>query len=57
MAVIGKVYANSMLVVVNSRMILLGHDETPLRIISSLSFGTAPANDYSKSRGTYNNKE
>jgi len=45
MAVIGKVYANSMLVILNSRMMLLDPEETSLRDISSLNFGTASAND------------
>jgi hypothetical protein len=44
MAVIGKVYANSMLVLLNSRM-LLGPENSPLRMISSLNFGTASATD------------
>jgi hypothetical protein len=45
MAAIGKVYANSMLILLNSRVVLLGPEETSLRIISSLNFDTAPAND------------
>ena len=45
MGVIGKVYANSMLVVINSRMRLLGPEETTLRMISVLQFGTAPPNN------------
>jgi hypothetical protein len=40
--IIGKVYANSMLVLINSRMIL-GSEETQT-VISVLRFGTAPAN-------------
>jgi hypothetical protein len=45
MGIIGKVYANSMLVLINSRMVL-GSEETktPSRVISSLKFDTAPAN-------------
>ena len=45
MGIIGKVYANSMLVLINSRM-ALGSEETqtPLRVISVLRFGTGPAN-------------
>jgi hypothetical protein len=45
MGIIGKVYANSMLVLINSRMVL-GSEETqkPLTVISVLRFGTAPAN-------------
>jgi hypothetical protein len=45
MGIIGKVYANSMLVLINSRMVL-GSEETPTpsRVISALKFGTAPAN-------------
>jgi hypothetical protein len=46
MGIIGKVYATSMLVVVNSRM-QLGPKETPLRMISVLKFGTAPVNNKS----------
>jgi hypothetical protein len=45
MAVIGKVYANSMLVLLNRRIMLLGPEKTPSMIISSLNFGAAPAND------------
>jgi len=46
MAIIGKLYANSMLVLINSRM-LLGCEVVPLMIISSMRFDTAPttAND------------
>jgi len=44
MGVIGKVYANSMLVVINSRM-QLGAKETSLRMISVLKFGTTPGNN------------
>ncbi|KIM49805.1 hypothetical protein M413DRAFT_21943 [Hebeloma cylindrosporum] len=44
MAVIGKVYANSMLVLINSRMVLLGPEQTSLRVMLPLKFGTAPAN-------------
>src|SRR5258708_52109 len=45
MGIIGKVYANSMLVLINSRMVL-GSEETqkPLTAISVLRFGTAPVN-------------
>ena len=42
MGIIGKVYANSMLVLINSRM-LLNAEETPLTILSTAKFGTAPA--------------
>jgi len=45
MGIIGKIYANSMLVVINSRM-QLGSKETPLRMISGLEFGT-PVNNKS----------
>jgi len=43
MVVLGKVYANSMLVLINSRM-TLGSEETrtPSLVISVLRFGTAP---------------
>ena len=44
MGTIGKVYANSMLVLINSRM-LLNSGETQSTIISAAKFGTAPAND------------
>ena len=44
MGIIGKVYANSMLVLINSRM-LLTSEEMRLTIISAAKFGTAPAND------------
>lgn len=44
MFIIGKVYANSMLVLINGRMLILGAEETPVVIISGLRFGTAPAN-------------
>ena len=45
MGIIGKVYANSMLVLINSRMVL-GSEETqpPSMVLSSLRFGTAAAN-------------
>ena len=45
MGIIGNVYANSMLVLINSRMVL-GSEETqaPSMVISVLRFGTAPAN-------------
>ena len=43
MGVIGKVYANSMLVLINSRMLLqTGSEET---IISGVKFATMPANN------------
>jgi len=43
--IIGKVYANSMLVLINSRMVLGSEEtQTPLTVISVLRFGTAPAN-------------
>jgi hypothetical protein len=44
MGIIGKVYANSMLVLINSRM-LLGSEEEPLAIVSVMRFDAAPAND------------
>ena len=44
MGIIGKVYANSMLVLINSRM-LLGSEETPSTILSALKFATIPANN------------
>ena len=48
MGVIGKIYANSMLVLINSRM-LLRSEETPSTIISAARFAMTPAND--KDRG------
>ena len=42
MAVIGKVYANSMLVLLNSRMLLIS-EEAPL--ISVVNFAMAPTTD------------
>ena len=44
MGIIGKVYANSMLVLINSRM-LLGSEETPSTIISAFKFATTRANN------------
>ena len=46
MAIIGKFYANSMLVLINSRM-LLGSEEAPLTIITAIRFNAVPvtAND------------
>ena len=42
MAIIGKIYANSMLVLINSRM-LLGAEVVPLTIISTMRCDTIPA--------------
>ena len=44
MDIIGKVYTNSMLVLINSRM-LIGPEDIPLTIVSEMRFGTAPANN------------
>jgi hypothetical protein len=45
MGIIGKVYANSMLVLINTRMVL-GSEETPSMIIeSALELTTIPANN------------
>jgi len=44
MGIIGKVYANSMLVLINSRM-LLGSEDTPTTKITGLRFCTAPADN------------
>ena len=45
MGIIGKVYANSMLVLINSRMVLSSEETQVLStVLSSLRFGTAPAN-------------
>jgi hypothetical protein len=41
MGAIGKIYASSMLVLLNSRMIL-GSEETPSKIVSVLKFAMAP---------------
>jgi len=41
MFIIGHVYANSMLVLINGR-IILGSEETPRMAMSVLKFGTAP---------------
>ena len=44
MGIIGKVYANSMLVLINSRMVLGSKEaQTPPTVMSVLRFGTAPA--------------
>jgi len=45
MCIIGKIYANSMLVLINSRVVL-GSEEThtPSPVISVLRFGAAPPN-------------
>jgi hypothetical protein len=43
--IIGKVYANSMLVLINSRMVLGSKEtQTPSTVISVLRFGTALVN-------------
>ena len=43
--IIGKVYANSMLVLINSRMVLGSKEtQTPSTVISVMKFRTAPAN-------------
>ena len=44
MGVIGKIYANSMLVLINSR-VLLCSEERPLAILSEVRFAVTPAND------------
>ena len=44
MGIIGKVYANSMLALINSR-ILLGSEETPSTITSAFNFATVPTNN------------
>jgi len=43
MCLLGKVYANSMLILLNSRMII-GSEEMPSTIISGLRFDVVPAN-------------
>jgi len=45
MGIIGKVYANSMLVLNNSRMLLGPDEEEPLAIISEAKFGAPPIGD------------
>lgn len=42
MVIIGKIYANSMLVLINSRMLLVS-EEAPLTTISAIGFDAAPA--------------
>jgi hypothetical protein len=44
MYVTGKIYANSMLVLINSRMVL-GSEEMPSTIMSVLRFAAAPTKD------------
>jgi hypothetical protein len=44
MCVIGKIYANSMLVLINSRMVLYSEGMS-LTIISAARFAMSPAND------------
>ncbi|KIM49810.1 hypothetical protein M413DRAFT_21947 [Hebeloma cylindrosporum] len=44
MGIIGKVYANSMLVLINSRMVL-DYEDTPSTVISGVRFGTAASDD------------
>jgi hypothetical protein len=44
MGIIGQVYANSMLVLINSRM-FLGSEDTPSTTITALRFCTAPADN------------
>ena len=45
MGIIGRVYANSMLVLINNRMVLGSEEtQTPSMAISVLRFGTAPEN-------------
>ena len=53
MGIIGKVYANSMLVLINSRM-LLGSEETPSTNISTLKFATVPENIKDSAIHTHN---
>ena len=52
MGIIGKVYANSMLVLINSRMVF-GSEETPSTIISRMRFAASPANDTDTAIETY----
>ena len=54
MYVIGKIYANSMLVLINSRMVL-GSEETPSTVMSVLRFAAAPTNDENISIEAHNN--
>ena len=44
MGIIGKVYTNSMLVLINSRMLLLSSEGTPSTKMSALKFATVPDN-------------
>jgi hypothetical protein len=55
MGIIGKVYANSMLVQINSRMVLSSEEtETPSTVISVLRFRTALANPKDSAIAAYN---
>ena len=45
MGIIGKVYANSMLVLNNSRMLLGSDEEEPEMALSEVVFGAPPIND------------
>jgi hypothetical protein len=44
MGIIGKVYATSMLVLINSRMVF-GSEDTPSTIVSAMRFATVPDTD------------
>jgi hypothetical protein len=54
MYVIGKIYASSMLVLLNSRMVL-GSEEMPSTDMSVLRFATAHANNEDISTEAHNN--
>jgi hypothetical protein len=55
MGIIGKVYANSMLVQINSRMVLGSEEtETPSTVISILRFHMALANPRDSATAAYN---
>lgn len=44
MGIVGKIYTNSMLILINSRM-LIGSEDPPLTIVSGLRFDMAPADN------------
>jgi len=44
MGIVGKIYTNSMLTLINSRM-LLDSQDPPFTIVSGLRFGMAPADN------------
>ena len=53
MGIIGKVYANSMIALINSQ-IVLGPEETPLTIISAFKFAMVSTNTKDSAINAYN---